>query len=169
MGVEGHCFGDPDGAGSVFLRDFQQLQANLAHTGMDQPNLPGYSVGYINFAPFLIGTPVIDTYQFKLAIPGVHDAHDRPKGKVRVGSRQCFTVESLAVGSLLPVKVRSIPAGVANPGLDGPNRLTQVSNKRSFHSGRNEKHQWHPSNCSPDHKEWSFHSVVFLLQTSRKV
>src|SRR5262249_7818421 len=37
------------------------------------------------------------------------------------------------------------------------------------HRGRDQEHKWHPPNCSPDHKEWSFHSVVFLLQTSKKV
>src|SRR5579872_7298663 len=46
---------------------------------MDQANLPRDAIGYINFPSFLIGTPVIDTNQFKLAIPGVHDPHDGAK------------------------------------------------------------------------------------------
>ena len=75
MGVEGHGFGDPDcSMGSVFRRYVQQFQADLVHAGMDQPNLPGYAVGYINFPSFLIGTPVIDAYKFKLAVPGIHNA-----------------------------------------------------------------------------------------------
>ena len=45
---------------------------------MDQANLPGDSIGYINFAPFLIGTAVIDAYQFKLAVAGIHYADELP-------------------------------------------------------------------------------------------
>jgi len=82
MGVEGHGFRDPGNPGSVFVWYVQQFQANLVHAGVNQPDLPGYAVGYINFASFLIGTAVIDTYQFKLAIPGVHDPNDRTERPV---------------------------------------------------------------------------------------
>src|SRR3974390_3469041 len=66
-------------------RQLHQFQPHLAHPGVDQAYLPGYAIGYINFAPFLVGTPVIDTYQLKPAIAGVDDAHPGAKGQVRVG------------------------------------------------------------------------------------
>jgi hypothetical protein len=51
----------------VFLGYFQKLQPNLADARMNQANLPGYPIGYINFASFLIGTSVVDANQFKLS------------------------------------------------------------------------------------------------------
>src|SRR5690349_7000064 len=109
--------------GSVFARYVQQLQANLVYAGMNQPDLPGYAVGYINFASFLIGTAVVDSYQFKLTVPRVYDTDHRTKRQVRVRGSQCLTIESLAVRRLLSVEARSVPAGVASPGLDRLGRL----------------------------------------------
>src|SRR5258707_1677748 len=58
---------DPDSfAGSVLLGQFHELEPNLAHAGMDQADFPGDTIGYINFASFLIMAPVIDTHQFKI-------------------------------------------------------------------------------------------------------
>src|SRR5256886_2398182 len=155
--------------GSVFTRYVQQFQANLVHAGMNQPDLSGYAVGYINFASFLIGTAVIDTYQFKLAVPRVHDPDHRTEWQVWMRCGQCLAIESLAVCGLLAVEAWSVPAGVAYPSLDRLCWLAQMRNQGSFHGGRDKEHQWHPANCSPNHEEWFFHSVVFLLQTSRKV
>src|SRR6266446_9664717 len=90
-------FATPATPGSVFARYVQQFQANLVHAGVNQPDLPGYAVGYINFASFLIGTAVIDTYQFKLAVPWVHDPDDGTEWQVWVRRGQCLAIESLAV------------------------------------------------------------------------
>src|SRR5260370_29972227 len=67
---------DPDSfAGSMLLfGQFHELEANLAHAGMDQTNFPRDTIGYINFAAFLIGTPVIDAHQRKAAVSAIHDA-----------------------------------------------------------------------------------------------
>src|SRR5690349_11930434 len=50
----------PTVPGSVFLGYFQKLEPDLAHTRVDQPNLAGYAIGYINFASLLIGAPIVD-------------------------------------------------------------------------------------------------------------
>src|SRR5437899_4606086 len=63
----GSC-GTPPPSGSVLLGQGHEFEPDLAHARVNQANLPGDSIGYINFAPFLIGTAVIDTYQFKLAV-----------------------------------------------------------------------------------------------------
>src|SRR5712664_3406003 len=113
----------PTPSGSVLLGQLQELEPNLAHAGMDQADFPGDTIGYINFAPFLIGTPVIDTYQFKLPGPGIHHADQRPKGKVGVRRGQSFSVERLTIRGLAAVKPGPIPAGIAHPSLDRPHRL----------------------------------------------
>src|SRR5258708_8861903 len=99
-------------------RQSHQFQPHLADSRVDQANLPGYPIGYINFASFLIGTPVINTNNFKFAVAGVYDSHPGSEREVRVGGRQAFGVEPLAVRGLLSVKVAPIPPGVANPYLD---------------------------------------------------
>src|SRR5256885_6702727 len=124
--------------GSVLARYVQQFQANLVHAGVNQPDLSGYAVGYINFASFLIGTAVIDTYQFKLAVPGVHDPDYGTERQVRMRRSQCLGIESLAVRCFLAVEAWSVPAGVAYPGLDRLGWLAQVRNQWGFH-GRCDK------------------------------
>ena len=69
-------------------RQLHQFQPHLAHSRVDQANLPGYAIGYINFASFLIGTPVINAHKLKFAVSGVHDPHPGTKGQVRVRGRQ---------------------------------------------------------------------------------
>src|SRR5439155_25380574 len=159
-------FATPATPGSVFARYVQQFQANLVHAGVNQPDLSGYAVGYINFASFLIGTAVIDTYQFKLAVPGVHDPYYGTERQVRMRRGQCLAIESLAVCRLLAIKTRPVPAGLAYPSLYRLCWLATMRNQRCLHGGRDKEHQWHPADCSPNHEEWFFNSVVFLLQTS---
>jgi len=60
---------------STFLGQLHQLEPDLAHARVDKTEFPGDAIGYINFASFLIGTAVINTYQFKFPGSGVHDAH----------------------------------------------------------------------------------------------
>src|SRR6516165_4603750 len=43
-----------------------------------------------------------------------------------------------------------------------------MRNERSLHHRRDKKHQRHPADSSPSHKEWSSHSVLFLLQMLKK-
>src|SRR5438270_6973176 len=85
---------------------------------MDQTDFPGDTIGYINFAPFLIGTPVIDAYQLKLPVPGVHYADEGAKRQVGVCRGQGFGVEALTIGGLTPVEPGAIPTGIA-PGSTG--------------------------------------------------
>jgi hypothetical protein len=68
----------------VLLGQLNQFKPNLAHAGMDQTDFPGDTIGYINFAPFLIGTPVIDSHKFELTTSGIHYADEGPKGQVGV-------------------------------------------------------------------------------------
>src|SRR5580700_1233986 len=64
----------------VLRRYLQQFQPNLTHSRSDQTYLPGYAIGYINFASFLVGSAVIDARYFEFAIAQVDDAHPRTKG-----------------------------------------------------------------------------------------
>jgi len=142
---------DPGSSGSVFFGQLNQLQPNLADAGMDQADFPGDTIGYINFAPFLIGTPVIDTYKFKLAVPRIDHANDGAKRQVRVCRREGFGVEALAIGGLAAIEPGAIPAGVAYPGLDWLNRLVQMRYKGCFHRRSDEEHKEYPSESSPAH------------------
>jgi hypothetical protein len=45
---------------SVFPGNVQKLQPDLADARMNQADLSGYAIGYINFASFLIRTSIID-------------------------------------------------------------------------------------------------------------
>src|SRR5271165_1406625 len=54
-----------------------QFQPHLRYTRVDQTKLPGYAIGYINFAPFLIRTSVINTHNLKFAVPGVNHPYPR--------------------------------------------------------------------------------------------
>jgi len=76
--------------GVRFGGSLHQFQPHLADSRVDQANLPGYPIGYINFASFLIGTPVINTNNFKFAVAGVYDSHPGSEREVRVGGRQTF-------------------------------------------------------------------------------
>src|ERR1700732_2904085 len=49
-------------------------------------------IGYINFASFLVGTAVIDTYQFKFASARVYDADQGTERKMRVRRGESFAV-----------------------------------------------------------------------------
>src|SRR2546430_9747877 len=99
---------------------------------MNQANLTGDSIGYINFTPFLIRTAVIDAYQFKLAVVGIHYADERPKGEVGVSRSECFGVEALAIGGLVAGETRAIPTGDSYPGLAPVHGLTQMRYDAGF-------------------------------------
>jgi len=88
----------------VLLGQLQELEPYLAHAGMDQADFPGDTIGYINFAPFLIGTPVIDTHQLELAVPGVHHTDYGAKGKIGVCGSEGFRVEALAIGGFAAIE-----------------------------------------------------------------
>src|SRR5439155_4482241 len=79
-----------------------------------------------------------------------------------------LAVESLTVCCLFAVEVTAIPTSIADPSLDGLYRFCFVGHQRGFHYRRDEEHERYPSNGGPDHEEWSFHSVVFLLQVPKK-
>ena len=102
----------------MFLWQFHQFEPHLADTRIDEPELPSYAIGYINFTPFLIGTPIIDTYQFKLSVPGVDDPHSGPKRKVGMRGGEGFAIKVFPIGGLLTVEPRPIPTGVADPSLN---------------------------------------------------
>src|SRR5260370_29118921 len=76
---------------------------------MDQADFPGDTIGYINFAPFLIGTPVIDTYQLKLAVPGVHHTDKGAKRQIGVCRCEGFGVEALAIGGFSILYTLALP------------------------------------------------------------
>src|SRR5271165_7602888 len=118
----------------------QQLEAYLVHPCVNQPQLPRYAIGYINFAPFLIRTAVIYTYQLKFTGSRVDHPQNRSKRQVRVSGCQGFAVEALAVGGLFAVKRGSIPARVAYPTLNRLNRCAQVRNERGIHYRSDEEH-----------------------------
>src|SRR5580704_155595 len=153
---------------SSLRRQLHQFQPHLADSRVDQANLPGYAIGYINFASFLIRTPVINTNNLKFAIADVYYAHPGSERKVRVGGRQALSVKPLAVRGLLPVKVGAIPTGISNPYLDRLYRLALQSHQGCFHRGRNQEHQRHPAYRGPCYKEWSSHSVFNPLQMLKK-
>src|SRR5262249_1919617 len=149
---------------SVLLGNVQELQPDLADSRMEEADLPGDSVGHVDLAALLVGPPVIDTDQLKLAGAGVDQADDGPKGKVGVGGGQRFAVEALGIGCLAAVELSAVPAGVAYPGLDWLNWLALIGRKGCFHHRGDKEHEGYPANGCPDHEEWSSHSVVFLLQ-----
>jgi len=75
------------------LGQLHQLEPDLAHARVDKTEFPGDAIGYINFASFLIGTAVINTYQFKFPGSGVHDAHQGAEREMRVSGGQSFAIE----------------------------------------------------------------------------
>src|SRR5208337_3253794 len=155
--------------GSVALgRQLHEFQPHLAHSRVDQADLSGYPIGYINFASLLVGTPVIDTYHFKLAVSRVDDAHPGVEGQVGVCRSQSLSAKGLPVGGPLAIEFRTIPTGIADPDLHGFDWFTQVGDERSFHDRCDEEHQRHPPDSSPSDEEWSLHSVFFSLQTFKK-
>src|SRR5258708_19704795 len=91
---------------------------------MNQADFSGYAIGYINFAPFLISTSIVDANQFKLPGAGVDQADDRSEGKVRMGGGEGLAIKPFAVGRLAAVKLGSVPTGIANPSF---NRLRSVT------------------------------------------
>src|SRR6266481_6284557 len=136
---------------------------------MNQADFPGDTIGYINFAPFLIGTPVIDTHYFKLAVAGVDHPDDGAKRKVRMCRREGFGVEALAIGGFAAIEPGPIPTGIAHPGLDRLHGLIQMRYEGGFHSRSNQEHEEYPPQCSPAHEKSMSHSVIFVLLRSRKV
>src|SRR5713226_2521522 len=135
---------------------------------MDKADFPGDAIGYINFASFLIGTAIINTYQLKFPVTGVYDPHQRAEREMGVRGGECFTVEDLAVGRLAAVEPGSIPARITHPGLDRLWGLAQVRHERCFHRWCDEEKQRNPAECSPNYKESVSHSVVFVLQLPEK-
>src|SRR5947208_5003281 len=107
---------------------------------MDQIEAAGHTVGYINFTPFLVRPAVIDTYKYKLAVAGIDEANQGTKRKVGVGGRQGFRGEDLAVGGFAPVEARTVPTGVARPGLYRLCWLTLVLFTSHFHHRRDDEY-----------------------------
>src|SRR5258707_15097182 len=83
---------------STFLGQLHQFEPNLAHARVDETEFPGDAIGYINFASFLIGTSVINTYQFKFPGSGVHDAHQGAEWEMRGSGGESLPIEELARG-----------------------------------------------------------------------
>src|SRR5260370_22976598 len=100
---------------------------------MDQADFPGDTIGYINFAPFLIGTPVIDTYYLKLAGPGIHNADHGPKRQGGVGRRQSLGIEDLAIGGLAAIEAGTITTRVTHPEFYRLARVIPIRYPRSLH------------------------------------
>jgi len=107
----------------VWVISDPDLEPDLAHARVNKIKVAGYPVGYINFAPLLVGAAVVDTYKYKLAVAGIYQANQRTEGQVRVGRRQGFGREHLAIGGFAPIEPGSIPTGIAGPGLNRLNRL----------------------------------------------
>src|SRR5258708_19820059 len=87
---------------------------------MDQADFPGDTIGYINFAPFLIRTPVIDTHQLEFAITGVDHANYGAKGKIGVCRGEGFRVEALAIGGFSAPEPGATPNRIPPPPLLRP-------------------------------------------------
>src|SRR5712664_739085 len=119
-------YSTPTPSGSVLLGQLHELEPYLAHARMDQADFPGDTIGYINFAPFLIGTPVIDTYKLELPAAGVHHADEGSKRQIGMCRCEGLTVEGLTIRSLATVKPGTIPAGIAHPSLNWLHRLIQM-------------------------------------------
>src|SRR5713101_10172058 len=133
---------------------------------MDQADFPGDTIGYINFATLLIGTPVIDAYKLELSVAGIHHADERPKRQVGVCCCEGFTVEGLTICSLATVKPGAVPAGITNPSLDRLHRLIQMRNERGLHRWSDEEHKRNPTDCSPEHEKSMSPSQFFVLHKS---
>lgn len=146
-----------------------ELQPHLTHSRMDQTNLPGYPIGYINFAAFLIGSPVINAYNFKGPIPGIHNAHPRTEGKVRVSGRQGLAIELLAIGGHFAIELRTVPTGIPDPNFDRLYRSTQMGYQGRLHRWTYKEHQRHPTERGPGEKEWSSHVCSFGYKLSKKL
>jgi len=101
---------------------------------MDQADFPGDTIGYINFAPFLIGTPVINTYYLKLAVSSIHNADHGAKRQVGVCRREGFGVEALAIAVLRPLNPGPYQLELTHPSLDRLHGLIQMRNERCFHA-----------------------------------
>src|ERR1700722_16403812 len=134
----------------AFLRELQQLEPDLSDARVNQSNLPGDTIGYINFAALLIGTTVIDAHNFELAASGVDNADDGPEREGRVGGGERLRVELFAVGGLLTVEFGPIPAGIAYPSLDRLGGVAAVSPKGGLHRRGDEEHKGNPAESSPD-------------------
>src|SRR5215469_16764876 len=155
-------------AGMPRRRQLHKLQTHLAHSRTDQANLSGYPIGYINFAPFLVGTAVIDAHKFEPAVADIDNAYPGAEGQIRMRRGQTLGVISLAVGGLSTIEAGAVPAGVAYPHFERFDGIAQVRYQGGLHRRANQEHQRQPSDGSPGHEERSSHSVVNQLQTTRK-
>jgi hypothetical protein len=170
MGVKGHvewprlC----PGASGLSLGKLHQLEPDRAYTSVSQTNLPGDTIGYINFAAFLIRATVINTYYFKLVVARIDHADDGSERKRRMSRSQGFGVELLPVGGLAAVKVLAIPAGVADPSLDGLDRLVGAGDQGGVDRSGRQKHNRHPKKAGPEESQRALHSVSFMQHHTEK-
>src|SRR5215469_12786101 len=84
-------------AGLFWPRQLHKFQPHLAHSRTNETNLSGYAIGYINFAPFLVGTPVINAHKLELAVAGIDNPHPRAKRQIGMGGGETFGVITLSV------------------------------------------------------------------------
>src|SRR5258708_21375742 len=99
---------------------------------MDEGAFRGDTIGYINFAPFLIRTTVIDAHQLEFAITGVDHANYGAKGKIGVCRGEGFRVEALAIGGFAAIEPRALPTGISPPRLFRLLRLISMRYQRGF-------------------------------------
>src|ERR1035438_4195607 len=114
---------------------------------MNQADLPGDAIGYINFAAFLIGAAVINSYHLKFAVSRIYDTHQRVERQIGVRGSQRLGVETLPVRSRSPVKFRTVPTGISHPAFDRLGGIAQMSHQGSLHRWSDEEHQGYPSDC----------------------
>src|SRR5260221_12412389 len=101
---------------------------------MDETQFPGDAIGYINFASFLIGTAVIDTYKFKFPGASVYDAHEGAERKMWVRGGEGFAVEDLAIVGVAAGEAGAHQNGLAYPGLDRFRSVAQYAANSAFHA-----------------------------------
>src|SRR6516162_858397 len=102
-------------AGIFWPRQLHKFQPHLAHSRTNEANLSGYAIGYINFASFLVGTPVINAHKLELAVAGIDNPDPGAKRQIGMGGGETLGVVALPVGGLPAIKTRAIPTGVAEP------------------------------------------------------
>jgi len=116
MGVEVVVvIGDPDSFGVSASRQLQELEPYLAHAGMDQADFPGDTIGYINFAPFLIGPRSLIRTNSNLPFRVFTTRTTEPKGRLGCGGSEGFRVEALAIGGFAAIEPGAIPTGITPP------------------------------------------------------
>src|SRR5258708_30977469 len=111
---------------------------------MDEGAFRGDTIGYINFAPFLIRTTVIDAYQLEFAITGVDHANYGAKRKIGVGRGEGFRVEALAIGGFSAAIPRGRTTAITHPRLDWLIGLFHIRPMRRFPPPPHQAHHWRP-------------------------